>query len=368
MSFEKPYLPSNFLVWTEPPDEAGDEVCRIVSWRRTLTLKGHSFREFTRLVVPLLDGRTAMDRIGTQVADLFDRADLDAALAMLGEQGIVIEADPAEADLPARLQPQLSWLGEAAAEGRPAQARLNQARVAIFGCGGPGAVAARSLAASGVGQIVLIDPAPVTATDGYFSAQFRPSDLGRNRAEVLAEALAAAFPDVQVTAHASRPETPDDVARLVGGAALVLCALDAGELNLILKLNRACRDRGIRWLAGAMEGIELVVGPGFSGSGDAACYMCWRMREVACASSPAARFALERRLDRLKEDLSGRRENLAAGADIVGGMMAAEALAILTEAGQPSLDGRFLTLDLPGLSQQKHVVLRKPGCPVCGTP
>jgi molybdopterin-synthase adenylyltransferase len=146
----------------------------------------------------------------------------------------------------------------------------------------------------------------------------------------------------------------------------VLCCLESGELNLALKLNRACRNRGQRWIAGSLEGVELVVGPGFSGAEDAPCYMCWRMREVAGAANSEARFALERRLDRLREDLSGRRENLAAGADIVGGMLAAEAICLLTGAGEPSLDGRIVVIELTGLRQSKHTILRKPGCPVCG--
>ncbi|ABL72261.1 hypothetical protein EO213_21370 [Paracoccus denitrificans] len=367
MPFRNPLLPEHFLAWAEPPDEGGDELLRIVSWRRALTLKGHSFREFSREVVPLLDGRTGIDRICDEVADIFAREDLEAALEMLGGQGVVVEGGGADAAaLPAGLQPQLAWLSEAAPEGRAAQRHLTAARVVLFGGGGPGAAAARGLAAAGIGELLIVDPAEVGASDSYFSPLFRPGDAGSLRAEALADALAELAPDCRIRTRTTRPDSPQDIAALIEGAAMVLCCLDAGELNLALKLNRACRDLGMRWLAGGMEGLDLVVGPGFSGDPDAACYMCWRMREVACAANPQARFALERHLDRLRRDLSARRENLAMGADIVGGMMAAEAVAVLTGAGEPALDGRFLVVELPGLRQEKHGVLRKPGCPVCG--
>lgn len=366
MPFQNPLLPDCFLTWTEPPDESGDEIFRVVSWRRSLTLKGHSFREFAREVAPLLDGRHGMDAICDEVADLFERPDLEAALDMLGAQGIVVECETPERALPARLAPQLGWLGEAAPEGRAAQRKLTGARVVLFGAGGPGATAARALAAAGIGRLLIVDPAPVGTADPYFSALYGDADIGRPRAAVLAERLAAVGPETEIAAETARPADPEAIGALIAGADMVLCCLESGELNLALKLNRAARAAGIRWLSGAMEGTELLIGPGFSGAPDAACYMCWRMREVAAAGNPQARFALEKRLDRLQSDLGARRENLAVGADIVGGMLAAEAISVLTGAAEPSLDGRFLTLDLPGLRQEKHTVLRKPGCPVCG--
>lgn len=371
MPIQSPLLPDHFLTWTEPPDENGDEVWRVVSWRRSVTLKGHSFREFARKVVPLLDGRHDLDGICDAVADTFAPGDLVAALETLEGQGIVVDAAPAEergdTDPLARLLPQMGWLAETAPEGRAAQRHLSGARVVLFGAGGPGAVLARNLAAAGIGELLIVDGETVSATDPYFSALYRASDLGQPRATVLAAALATLAPDTRVAAHPARPRDRAAIAELLQGAAMALCCLESADLNLALKLNRACRDMGMRWLAGSLESLDLVVGPGFSGDPDAPCYLCWRMREVASAANPQARFALERHLDRLHSDLSGRRENLSVGADIVGGMMAAEVLAILTGAGEPMLDGRLLVIQLPGLHQDKHSVLRKPGCPVCGT-
>lgn len=366
MPFQNPLLPDHFLTWTEPPDENGDEVLRVVSWRRTVTLKGHSFREFAREVVPLLDGRHGLDGICGAVAGTFARDDLVAALDMLAGQGIVVDAAPGD-DPPARLLPQLGWLSETAPEGRAAQRHLSGARIVLLGAGGPGAVVARNLAAAGIGQLLIVDGATVSDADPYFSGLFRAADLGQPRATVLAAALAALAPDTQVTAHPARPDDPAAIADLLAGATMALCCLESADLNLALKLNRACRDIGLRWLAGSIEGLDLVVGPGFSGDPDAPCYLCWRMREVAGAANPQARFALERHLDRLRQDLSARRENLSVGADIVGGMMAAEVIGVLTGAGEPMLDGRLLVIGLPGLHQEKHSVLRKPGCPVCGS-
>ena len=42
---------------------------------------------------------------------------------------------------------------------------------------------------------------------------------------------------------------------------MALCCLESADLNLALKLDRACRDMGLRWLAGSLGllGPVLVV-------------------------------------------------------------------------------------------------------------
>jgi adenylyltransferase/sulfurtransferase len=227
-------------------------------------------------------------------------------------------------------------------------------------------VVARSLVAAGIGRLTIVDPANVQPTDPYFSGLYQPGDVGQNRADVLATALAKNENQTTLATHVTRPLDADAIKPLIAGASLTLCCLDSGEMNLALKLNIACHVLGVNWIAASLEGTELVVGPGFFQTDDGPCYLCWRMREVAGAANPQNRYALEGRLGQLQSDLSGRRENLAVSADIVGGMLSAEALTWLTGTSTPNLDGRFVVIGLPGLRMEKHMVLRKPGCPVCG--
>lgn len=365
LSMQKPYLPSCFLSWTEPPDEAGDEVFRLASWRRTLALKGHSFRTFGRRVVPLLDGRHTFDQIATEVGDVFDRDDLAGALETLASQGIVVEGEGPEADLPDRLAPQLNYLSETAPEGRAAQRRLGAASVAVFGLGGAGAGLARALAAAGVGRMVLADPHPVDPANAYFSALFAPSDAGRARTQAAAERIRATAPEIHVEAMTDPLDDHAAIAASLDGVDIAVSCLESGDLNGTFKLHRAARQAGIRFLAGSQEGTEIIAGPGCLPEGDGPCYMCYRMRSVACAANPQSRFALERQFDRMKTDLSGRRENLAFGASILAGLLGAEIFNCLARTGEPVLDGRLIAVDLVTLRQEKHVVLKKPGCPVC---
>src|SRR5215467_15885743 len=100
--FRKPLLPSHYSVWFDPPDEAGDEVLHIVSERRALKLKGHSFREFRTRVVPLLDGNHTLEEIQLVTQDVFRPQDLIECLELLGAQGVLVEAE--RNTLPADIQ------------------------------------------------------------------------------------------------------------------------------------------------------------------------------------------------------------------------------------------------------------------------
>ena len=104
----RPRLPSNYDVWCEPPDEGGDEILQIVSERRRLKLKGHSFREFTKRVVPVLDGHHTWSEIQEHVADVFRPEDLDRVLGVLQA---VAEAFAEDADYGPQLLERPSVLG-----------------------------------------------------------------------------------------------------------------------------------------------------------------------------------------------------------------------------------------------------------------
>ena len=165
--FHKPLLPSHYSIWFEPPDESGDEVLHIVSERRSLKLKGQSFREFQKRVIPLLDGLHTLPEIQVQTADIFRAEDLEAALNMIGEHGLLAEGDGLGLpdDVTARLTPQLNYFHEMTDGGRNMQAALAAAKIAILGLGGAGAATALGLAAAGIGHIVCIDASDVEPRD-----------------------------------------------------------------------------------------------------------------------------------------------------------------------------------------------------------
>jgi adenylyltransferase/sulfurtransferase len=362
---KRPLLPSHYAVWFDPPDERGDEVLHVISERRTLRLKGYAFREFCEDVVPLLDGSRSIDEIHELTRDAFEADDLDRCLELLRAQGVVVDAD-AEGVAPRaaeRMAPQLNLFRDLA-PGVALQARLRDAHVAVLGLGGAGSGVALALAAAGVGTISCHDPLAVAPADVYLAPALGVASVGGARAERVGELVRAAAPEVDLRLSTARLDEKEDLRALVDAADFVVCCLDAGQTNLALKLNRVCLAAGRSWMACALAGAEVVVGPVVH-PGTSACYLCYRMRAVAGTANPEEAFAYERYLDRRRRDDSATRENLVFGAGVAANLAAAEVVTQLSGFGEPALVGRILVVRLTDLDVSRHVVLRKPGCPAC---
>jgi len=223
-----------------------------------------------------------------------------------------------------------------------------------------------SLAAAGVGHVRCVDPSPVSEADVYFTPALGVDSVGSPRASRVATLLNGAAPQVDVVAHGSELVEEDDLVRVVEGVDAVVCCLDPAQSNLIYKLNRVCHAGRIPWIASTLGGAEITVGPGVE-PGASACYMCYRMRTIACAGNPELALEVEQQLDRAKRDDSSRRENLVFGAGIAANLIGLEVVKMVTGLTEPSLTGRILTIRLVDLQFERHTVLRKPWCPVCWT-
>jgi adenylyltransferase/sulfurtransferase len=315
-------------------------------------------------VVPLLDGRRTTGEIEELVRDTFAPEDLASALDMLASEGLLEDQGremPPAPNLP--LDHQLNFFHEAGLDPERAQDRLRTATVSIIGLGPVGAAVAMSLAAAGVGQLRCADPGGVLPSDPMLNPQFQIGDIGRPRADVVCGRAMALAPGLRATPHTTSFETDDDVSRMIEGSDFVVGCVDQGLSNVMYRLNRACLSAGLRSTSGSVSAFEGVIGPTVTPF-ETACYLCYRMRAVACAENPEEEFAHLRFLDRRKRDDSGQRENVVFGAPIVGNMLALEAFRVLL--GLPAAaSGRIVVFDVLESTSQKHVVLRKPWCPAC---
>jgi adenylyltransferase/sulfurtransferase len=338
----------------------------VSSERRRLKLKGRLFREFLQHVIPLLDGDHTLGQIKAEVAPIFSPDELEQFLGLLAEYNILqdAESDGMASELRTELEPQLNLFHELGLNPDEAQRRLSAATVAIWGVGGAGAVAALSLAAAHVGHLNCVDALPVSRADPYLAPAFLPSDIGQMRSEVICTKLAESSPRVGVRAHTEPVRTDSEALKILEGVDFVICCADMGMSSQFYVLNRACLQTRIAWTSCAVSGLEGVVGPTVVPF-ETACYLCYKMRAVACALNPEDEFSFQRYLDLRKQDDSGRRENHAFGVGIVGNLVGLEAIKCLTGMTEPSARGRILLIDLLSLSCSKHTVLRKPWCPAC---
>ena len=364
----RPRLRTQYYLWSEPPDAAGDETLHFASHRRRVTIKGQSFREFERLVVPLLDGRHTIEEIESRVAHVFAPTDLARSLELLAGQGLLDDVGE-NGDGGGGSTPQDRFFTELGVDASAVAARLAAARVLVLGLGAVGAGVAQALARAGVGALQCIDSAPVGAADVALSALFDGGDVGTPRARAVARALSSAT-RTRVEVIDALPATDDELAGMVSGTGegervdCIVSCLDTGWSWLQYRLNRACLAAGIPWTTGALAGTEIVMGPTVRPH-ETACWLCYKMRLVACATSPADEFAFERMLDRRKRDDAERHEGLVFGAGLLSNQLGLEVVKLLSGVVAPSALGRIVVTDLLAFTTTRHTVLRKPWCPDC---
>jgi adenylyltransferase/sulfurtransferase len=359
----RPKLPSHYLLRFDPPDSHGDEALVITSERRRLKLKGHSFREFLNEVVPLLDGTRTTEEIQQLVSETFAPEDLNAALELLASEGMLVDQD-GEVPQPAQqLTHQLNFFHEVGLDPQRTQERLQNATVSIVGMGPLGAATAMALAAAGVGHLRYVDSGVVMPSDPFLNPLFQPGDVGLHRAEAVGRKATALNLPIHSQTYLEPIETDEAFLRIIAGSDFAIGCVDQSMSNLIYRLNRACLQERLRWTSGSVSAFEGIIGPTVTPF-ETACYLCYRMRAVACTENPEEEFAHLRFLDRRKRDDSGSRENLVFGPAVVGNLLALEAFRVLLGLSAAA-SGRLIVIDFVETTSQKHVVLRKPWCPAC---
>jgi adenylyltransferase/sulfurtransferase len=282
-------------------------------------------------ILPLADGSRSVAELEAAAADVgLDADSLREGLALLAKQGFVCEgALPADGRAST-----WNFVQEATQSAAQIQRVLCGSVVAVYGANAMAQAAADSLASFGVGGLRVVDGLEL-------------------RASV----------DVQVT-RSSPPREFDEWQTWLRGAHFALCCPDPGMTRPLFQMNRACHALSVKWAVASSNGFESAIGPTIV-PGHTACYVCYRMRSVACAEMPEDEFAVLRADDDRTEPLSGV-ENTLISAGTAGHMVAMEAIRQLSGAFGPGLAGVMVVIDHVLPSMSRHKVIKHPGCPVCG--
>lgn len=130
---------------------------------------------------------------------------------------------------------------------------IRDARIGIAGCGGLGSNVAVMLARSGAMHLVIADFDRVEESNLNRQMYFR-RDLGRLKAEALADVLHDIDPDIEVEVHAVRL-TPENIPEIYGKCDVLVEAFDIPSQKKMI-IETACS---------AMPEVPLVCGNGMAG-------------------------------------------------------------------------------------------------------
>lgn len=229
--------------------------------------------------------------------------------------------------------------------GGPGQKRLKAAHVLVIGAGGLGSPALLYLAAAGVGRVTVVDDDTVDISNLQRQVIHRTADAGRPKAESAADAMRALNPHISVSAALVRL-TLENGTELVEPADLILDGTDNFSSRYIANQLAVAAQKPL--ISGALSQWEGQVSV-FDPANGAPCYRCIFPEPPADGLAPSCAEA------GVMGPLPG----------VVGAMMAAEAVKLITGAGAP-LRGAMMIYDGLWGETRRIGLKRRAGCPVCG--
>ena len=225
------------------------------------------------------------------------------------------------------------------------QQALLDARVLVIGAGGLGSPAAMYLAASGVGQLTLVDDDTVDLTNLQRQIAHVTQRVGQPKVASARTTLQAINPEIDVIALQERVDGAR-LAELVAASTVVLDCTD----NFATRhaVNRACVAHRVPLVSGAVIRFDGQVSVFDPRIGTQPCYSCLFPQDQQFSDEACSTMGV-----------------FAPLVGVVGSMQAAEALKLIMGIGA-SLAGRLLLLDGLHMEWSSMRVARDPACPVCG--
>ena len=225
------------------------------------------------------------------------------------------------------------------------QQRILNARVLVIGLGGLGSPVALYLGTAGVGHLTLVDHDRVDLTTVQRQAAHTQARVGLHKVDSAREALLAINPNLNISVLPERA----DAQRLQALVAQADVVLDCSD-NFATRqaLNAACVRHRVPLVSGAAIRFDGQLAVYDSRLAHSPCYACvfppdTYLEETRCATMGV----------------------FAPLVGIIGSMQAAEALKLISGAGEAAV-GRLLMLDGRSMHWSDIRLPRNPNCPVCG--
>lgn len=229
--------------------------------------------------------------------------------------------------------------------GEAGQLKLRAAKVLLIGAGGLGSPAALYLAAAGIGELVIVDPDEVDASNLQRQILHGEDRLGMAKVESARRTLRGLNAEVKITALQQRFDR-DNALALVRDCDVVVDGCDNFATRYLV--NDACffeKKPNVYASIFRFDGQASVLRPGVEGP----CYRCLYREPPDAAVAPNCAEA----------------GVLGVLPGLVGTLQALEALKLILGIGAP-LVGRLAVVDALEGQVRTLRTRRDPECPLCG--
>lgn len=224
------------------------------------------------------------------------------------------------------------------------QEKLLAAKVLVIGAGGLGSSVISYLAASGIGNIGIIDHDRVELSNLQRQIIFENSDIGRLKVDAASDRINELNPDVSVKTS-SEKITPNNANDIIKNYDIIADGSD--NFATRFAVNTACHNTKKPLISASIRGFDgqLAVFKSYLGEPQP-CYRCF--------------------VDSAPDDELGCKDIgvIGALAGIIGSMQAMEIIKEILEI-KPSLTGKLLLFNAINLETRKVAITRNPSCNIC---
>lgn len=224
------------------------------------------------------------------------------------------------------------------------QQKILNSKVLVIGCGGLGSAVIPLLAASGVGQLTIIDHDKIESSNLQRQTHYNEQDIGLFKAEVMAQHISQQNKEVKVDTLIQRITLDDMIALSRAHDVIVDCTDNFLTRKAINKASVITKTPLVFGSAIRFDGQLSVFDPRQSNS---PCYACLfdgdDIEQETCTTSGV----------------------FAPLVGIIGSMQAAEALKLIAETGTNAI-GTLLNYDAYHSQFYPVKFARNPACHVCG--
>ena len=228
------------------------------------------------------------------------------------------------------------------------QQKISTSKVLLFGAGGLGSPVAMYLAASGVGELTVVDPDTVDLTNLQRQILHGTSNVGEDKVNSTKQTLEDINAQVNVRTIAAILQD-EELENEVKCAHVVVDATDNFQSRFAI--NEACVKTKTALVTGAAIRFEGQVSV-FDMQEASACYQCL-FPDVNDANSELEESCAETGI-------------LGSVTGLIGSIQATEVIKLLVNVGQ-TLSNRLLLIDALSMEWQSVKITKDPKCAVCSS-
>jgi molybdopterin/thiamine biosynthesis adenylyltransferase len=317
-----------------------------------------------RALIALLDGTRTVEDASSALAAQWPEltpGDVLEGIRALDDAGL-LEDSTAETKLSAaqrdRYFTNLAFFAQFATLDRSRyefQEGLLDSHVVLLGVGGLGSTVLLHLVGLAVGRITIVDSDQVELRNLTRQFLYTEDDVGRSKCACALERARSLNSEIEITAIEQRIGDADDVARLLPGVQLLVCAIDEPP-DVEYWVNRACIEAGVPFVSGGYfgmkRGLYYSVDPGRSG-----CFECARVAGEHARTDMSSWLSPREAVNR----------SIGPVANLVGSFIALEAFRYLTRFAEPVSAGTAWMVDFAtGEVQESFTWPKLEDCSVCG--